>query len=147
MPSTPPQALNIPLNIRRHKQGRRSIPRLILPLRRPNFAQNMHPYKLCHGSLARPNQTTPEYHDIHHGVAVGCPRRFCVIEPIAFVGGMGGWCCRTWCAVVFAVVLRSCAGYFFSVNRVHRCAYCYTHWSNDGILGISGKLLMRRDNK
>ena len=72
---------------------------------------------------------------------------FCVIAPIAFVGDMGGWCCWTWCAVVFAVVSRSCAGYFlFHVNKVHRCAYLYAHWSNDGILGIAGKLLMRRDN-
>jgi hypothetical protein len=51
------------------------------------------------------NRTTPEYHDVNHGVAVGLPRRFCVIEPIAFVGGMGGWSCWTWCAVVFVVVL------------------------------------------
>jgi hypothetical protein len=85
----------------------------IKPPRRPNFAQNMHPNKRCRRSLARPNRTTPEYHDVDHGVAVGRPRRFCVIEPIAFVGGMGGWCCWTWCAVVFAVVLRSCAGYYF----------------------------------
>jgi hypothetical protein len=67
----------------------------------------MHPNKWCRRSLARPNRTTPEYHNVDHGVAVGWPRRFCVIAPIAFVGGMGGWCCRTWCAVVFAVVLRS----------------------------------------
>jgi hypothetical protein len=60
------------------------------PPRRPNFAQNMHHYKRCRRSLARPNRTTPEYHDIHHGVAVGSPRRFCVIEPIAFLGGTGG---------------------------------------------------------
>jgi hypothetical protein len=72
---------------------------------RPNFAQNMHPNKRCRRSLTRPNRTTPEYHDVNHGVAVGRPRGFCVIEPIAFVGGMGGWCCRTWCTVVFVVVL------------------------------------------
>ncbi len=77
----------------------------IKPPRRPNFAQNMHPNKRCRRSLARPNRTTPEYHEVNHGVAVGRPRRFCVIEPIAFVGGMGGWCCGTWCAVVFVVVL------------------------------------------
>ncbi len=64
----------------------------------------MHPNKRCHRSLVRPNRTTLEYHNVDHGVAVGRPRRFCVIEPIAFVGGMGGWCCRTWCAVVFVVV-------------------------------------------
>jgi hypothetical protein len=150
----PPQALHIPPNFLRHKQGRRSVPRPILrtqrglrrliviwlifwtgiegPIRsshcnsakvsrRPNFAQNMHPNKRCRRSLARPNRTTPEYHDVDHGVALGRPRRFCVIAPIAFVGGIGGWCCRTWCAVVFAVVLRSCAGYFlFHVNKVHR---------------------------
>ena len=119
----------------------------IKPPRRPNFAQNMHPNKRCRRSLARPNRTTPEYHDVDHGVAVGWPRRFCVIAPIAFVGGMGGWCCRTWCAVVFAVVLRSCAGYFlFHVNKVHRCAYFYAHRRNDSILGIAGKLSIRRDN-
>ncbi len=84
----------------------------IKPPCRPNFAQNMHPNKRWHRSLAHLNQSTPEYHDVDHRVAVGQPRRFCIIEPIAFVGGMGGWCCRTWCAVVFAVVLRSCAGYF-----------------------------------
>jgi hypothetical protein len=69
----------------------------IKPSRRPNFAQNMHPNKRCRRSLARPNRTTPEYHDVDHGVAVGWPRRFCVIAPIAFVGGIGGWCWRTWC--------------------------------------------------
>ena len=62
------------------------------PPRRSNIAQNMHPNKRCRRSLARPNRTTPEYHDVDHGVAVGWPRRFCVIAPIAFVGGMGGWC-------------------------------------------------------
>jgi hypothetical protein len=65
----------------------------------------MHLNKRCRRSLAPPNWTTPDYHDVNHGVAVGRPQRFCVIEPIAFVGGMGGWCCRTWCAVVFVVVL------------------------------------------
>ncbi len=62
------------------------------PPRWPNFAQNMHPNKRRRHSLARPNWTTPEYHDVDHGLAVGWPRRFCVIAPIAFVGGMGGWC-------------------------------------------------------
>jgi hypothetical protein len=37
----------------------------------PNFAQNMHPNKRCHLSLARPNWTTPEYHDVDHGVGGG----------------------------------------------------------------------------
>jgi hypothetical protein len=88
----------------------------IKPPRRPNFAQNMHTNKLCRCSLARPNRTTPEYQDVDHGVAVGQPWQFCVIEPIAFAGGMGGWCCWTsWCVVVFAVVLRSCAGYFLFI--------------------------------
>jgi hypothetical protein len=87
----------------------------IQPPRRPNFAQNMHPNKQCRRSLVRPNRTTPEYHDVDHGVAVGWPRRFCVIASIAFVGGMGGWCCRTWCAVVFTVVLRSCGNFLFHV--------------------------------
>ena len=67
----------------------------IKPPRRPNFAQNMHPNKRCRHSLARPNRTTPEYHDVDHGVAVGRPRRFYVIAPIAFEGGTGGWCCWT----------------------------------------------------
>jgi hypothetical protein len=77
------------------------------PPRRPNFAQNMHPNKRCRRSLARQNRSAPEYHDVDHGVAVGWPRRFLVIAHIAFVGGMGGWCCRTWRAVVFTVVLRT----------------------------------------
>jgi hypothetical protein len=81
----------------------------IKPPRRPNFAQNMHPNKRCRRSLARPNRTTPEYHDADHGVAVWWPRRFCVIAPIAFLGGMGGWCWRTWCV---RGCVRSC-GYFF----------------------------------
>ncbi len=72
---------------------------------RLNFAQNMHPNKRCRRSLACPNRTTPEYHNVNLGVAVRRPQRFCVIEPIAFVGGMDGWCCPTWCAVVFVVVL------------------------------------------
>ena len=55
----------------------------IKPPRRPNFAQNMHPNKRCRRSLARPNRTTPEYHDVDHGVAVGRPWRFCFIAPIA----------------------------------------------------------------
>jgi hypothetical protein len=54
---------------------------------------------------------------------------------------------QTWCADVFEVVSKSCAGYvLFHVNKVHRCAYLYAHRRNDGILGITGKLLMRRDN-
>ena len=119
----------------------------IKPPRQPNFAKNMHPNKWCRRSLARPKRTTPEYHGVDHSAAVGRPRRFCIIAPIAFVGGMGRWCCWTWCAVVFAVVSRSCAGYFlFHVNKEHRCAYLYAHQSNGGILGIAGKLLIRRDN-
>ena len=62
----------------------------IRPPRQPNFAQNMHPNEPCRRSLARPNRTTPEYHNIDNGVAVGRPWQFCVIAPIAFVGGMGG---------------------------------------------------------
>ena len=65
----------------------------IKPPRQPNFAQNMHPNKRCRRSLARPNRTTPEYHNVDNGVAVGRPRRFCVIAPKAFVGGMSRWCC------------------------------------------------------
>ncbi len=89
------------------QSSHRGSARVSNPPRRPNFAQNMHPNRRCRRSLARPNRTAPEYHDVDHGVSVGLPRRFLVIAPIAFVGGMGGWCCRTWCAVVFAVVLRS----------------------------------------
>jgi hypothetical protein len=83
----------------------------IKPPRRPNFAQNMHPNKRCRRSLARPNRTTPKYHDVNHGVAVGRPRRFCVIAPIAFVGGMGGWCCRT-CGCVRGCVEEFSSGMF-----------------------------------
>ena len=72
----------------------------IKPPRRPNFAQNMHPIKRCRRSIARTNRATPEYPNVDHGVAVGRPRRFCFITHIAFVGGMGGWCCGapySWC--------------------------------------------------
>ncbi len=61
--------------------------------RRPNFAQNMHP---LNGAAAPspvwlgPHPNTP---NVNHGVAVGRPRGFCFITPIAFVGSMGGWCC------------------------------------------------------
>ena len=112
----------------------------IKPPRRPNFAQNMHPNKRCRRSLARLNRSAPEYHDADHGVAVGSPRRFCVIAPIAFfVGGMGGWCCRTWCAVVFAVVLRSVVVIFVScgehdrkenVTELSVCAYVLPYHSS-----------------
>jgi hypothetical protein len=96
----------------------------IKPPLRPNFAQNMHPNERCHRSLARPNRTTPEYHDVDHGVAVGRPRRFYVIAPIAFVGGMGRWCCRT-CAGCVCGCVELCWLFFvlcFYVNKVHRCA-------------------------
>ena len=44
--------------------------------------------------------------------------------------------------VVFVVVL-SCAGYFlFHVNEVQQCAH---YQRNGSILGIAGKLLLRRD--
>jgi len=102
----------------------------IKPPRRPNFAQNMHPNKRCRRSLARLNRSAPEYHDVDHGVAVGCPRRFCVIAPIAFVGGMGGWCCRTWCAVVFAVVLSVVV--FF-------CFMCFTRKGGRGAAASDNK--------
>jgi len=71
---------------------------LVLPLRFgqgikpphwPNFAQNMHPIKQCRCSIARRNRTTPEYHDVDNGVAVGRPWRLCIIAPIAFVGDRG----------------------------------------------------------
>ena len=39
-----------------------------------------------------------------------------------------------------------CWLFLFHVNKVQRCAYFYTHRSNDGILGIARKLLIRRDN-
>ena len=105
-----------PLSLHRHLSLRRGLSCSLFTtsLIAPPSPQNMHPNKWCPRSLARPNQTTPEYHNLNHGVAVGRPWRFCIIAPIAFVGGMGGWCCRTWCAVVFAVVL-SCAGYFLSM--------------------------------
>ena len=85
--------------------------------RRTNFAQNMHPNKRCRRSLARPNRTTPEYHDVNHGVAVGRPRQFCIIAPIAFVGGMCGWCCR---GCVRSCVEELCWLLLFHVNKVHR---------------------------
>jgi hypothetical protein len=72
----------------------------IKPPRRPNFTQNMHPNKWCRRSLACPNWTTPEYHNVDHGVAAGRPRRFCIIATIAFVGGPVGRCCGapySWC--------------------------------------------------
>jgi hypothetical protein len=47
----------------------------------------MHPIKQCRRSIARRNRTTPEYHDVYNGVAVGRLQRLCVIAPIAFVGG------------------------------------------------------------
>ena len=72
-----------------HDRRSNSVGQGIKPPRRPNFTQNMHSNKRCRRSLARLNRTTPEYHDVNHGVAVGRPRWFCVIEPIAFVGGMG----------------------------------------------------------
>jgi hypothetical protein len=53
----------------------------IKPPRRPNFAQNMHPNKRCRRSLARPNRTTPEYHDVDHGVAVGWQGDFWLLHP------------------------------------------------------------------
>ncbi len=61
-------------------------------------------------SIARPTRTTPEYPDVGHGVAVGRPGGFCFITPIAFVGGMGKWCCGapySWCKWI-ASVLYSC---------------------------------------
>ena len=45
----------------------------------------MHPIKRCRRSLAYPNRTLTEYHEVDHGVAVGRPRQFCFIPPI--VGG------------------------------------------------------------
>ncbi len=51
------------------------------------------PIKRGRCSIARPNRTTPKYPNVDHGVAVGWPWGFCFITPIAFVGGMGGWCC------------------------------------------------------
>jgi hypothetical protein len=93
----------------------------IKPPRRPNFAQNMHPYKRCHRSLAHLNRTTPEYHDVDYGVVVGRPRRFYVIAPIAFEGGMGGWCCRTCAGCVFGC-LELCWLFFVPCERSARCA-------------------------
>jgi hypothetical protein len=53
---------------------------------RPEYA----PIKRGRRSIARQTQTTPEYPDVNHGVAVGRLRGFRFITPIAFVGGMGG---------------------------------------------------------
>jgi hypothetical protein len=44
-----------------------------------------------------------------------------VVPPVAVVGGMDGWCCRTWCAVVFAVVLRSCVKFLFHESGSTTC--------------------------
>ena len=43
-------------------------------------------------------------------------------------------------------VLRFASYFLFHVNKVLRCWYLHAHRSNDGILGIAGKLLIRRDN-
>ncbi len=88
----------------------------IKPCRRRNFSQNMHPKNRCHRSLARPNWTTPEYLDVDHGVAGGRPRRFYVIAPIAFVGGTGGWCCRT-CAGCVSGCVELCWLIFVPCER------------------------------
>ena len=53
---------------------------------RPEYA----PIKWGRRSIVRLTPTTPKYPDVDHGVAVGQPRGFCFITPIAFVGGMGG---------------------------------------------------------
>ena len=104
----------------------------IKPPRRPNFTQNMHPNKRCRRSLARPNRTTPEYHDVDHGVAVWWSRRFCVIAPRAFVGGMGGWCWQTWCV---RGCVRSC-GYFCFVL----CAYDTSYARKGGLQPVKNKI-------
>jgi hypothetical protein len=109
----------------------------IKPPRRPNFAQNMHPNKRCRRSLPRPNRTTPEYHDVNHGVSVGWPRRFCVIAPIAFVGGMGGWCWRTWCVrgcveELWLFFFVSCA--YLPVNKINTSGVAWD--------GVGGKKRM-----
>jgi hypothetical protein len=47
-----------------------------------------------------------------------------LVEPGALGGSDGGGTSLSWCAVVFEVVLRSCAGYFlFHVSKVkvHQC--------------------------
>ena len=56
----------------------------------PNFVLKMYPIKRSRRSIARRNPTIFEHQNVEHGVAVGRPRRFCFIAPIAFVGGMGG---------------------------------------------------------
>jgi hypothetical protein len=93
----------------------------INPPRRPNFAHNVHPIKWCRRSLAHPNRTITEYHEVDHGVAVGRPRRFCFIPPIAFVGGNVRMVLSDMCAVVFAVVLRNSGYFLFHVNKLHQC--------------------------
>jgi len=84
----------IPMSIWLYNDGRTVVASTlgqdIKSPRRPNIAHYMHPIKRFRRSIARPKRTAPLYPDVDHGVAVGRPRRFCFIAPIAFVGGMGG---------------------------------------------------------
>ncbi len=57
------------------------------------FCPEYAPIKWGRRSIPRLTRTTPEYPNVDHGVVVGQPWGFCFITPIAFVGGMGGWCC------------------------------------------------------
>ncbi len=70
---------------------------MVLPLRfgqgikppcRLKFAQNMHRIKQCRRSIACRNRTTPEYHNVDNGVAVGRPWRL-----HSLCRRQGGWCC------------------------------------------------------
>jgi hypothetical protein len=153
----PPQASNIPPNFRRHKQGRRSVPRPIRRTQRglrrliviwlifwtridgPIWSSYHDSARVSNPPAGRilprictpingaatsppcPNRTTPEYHDVDHGVAVGQPRQFYIIAPIAFEGGTGGWCCWT-CAGCVCGCVEECCYFLFHVNKVQQCA-------------------------
>jgi len=76
-------------------------------------------------------------HDVDNGVAVGMTRQFCVIAPIAFVGGMDGWCCG---AHHIHGVIEERAGVLYSTTdndhnncwglapRVHLCLHLGEDW-------------------
>ena len=56
-----------------------NCPCLLPPQASSNIPPNFRRHKRCRRSLARPN--------VDNGVAVGRPRRFFIMAPIAFVGG------------------------------------------------------------
>ena len=81
--------------------------------RQRNIAHYMHPIKQFRRSIARPKWTAPLYPDVHHGVAVGRPWRFCFIVPIAP-----------------AHVPRSSSPLMPLNQRCHRCRH--HHWDRGG---------------